>query len=97
MKDFLLRQAGKRYKSMDWIKCNKTLIGLIFFYAAGYVYTFSCPGLDSPTCSKLTIILTHLASFLTGAGLLPSDYREKFVQLTPDAKVKEIEKLKNGN
>jgi hypothetical protein len=79
MKDFILRQLGKRYKNVEWAKRNKTWIGLVFAIAGVYV-THSCPGLNSDVCKYISDGLLSLGSFLTGAGILPSDYRERFVQ-----------------
>ena len=79
MRDFIIRQFGKRYKNMEWAKRNKTWIGLVFALTGVYV-TQSCPGLDHEKCKYISDGLLNLGSFLAGAGLLPSDYREKFVQ-----------------
>jgi hypothetical protein len=79
MKDFILRQIGKRYKNVEWAKRNKTWIGFGFFVVTGFVQ-FGCPGLDGSICAKLTLAVTNIGSFLVGAGLLPSDFRERVVQ-----------------
>jgi len=65
MKDFLLR--------------NKTLVGLLFGGISLYV-GYSCPGLDAHVCETTKEVCANLGSFLIGAGVLPSDYRAKFVQ-----------------
>jgi hypothetical protein len=77
--DILLKREGSRYKNVDWIKRNKRWFGLAFFLASGYIVTFKCPGLE-PYCAKLLLVLTNVGSLLTGAGVLDSDTREKFVQ-----------------
>jgi len=79
MKDFILRQIGKRYKNVEWAKRNKTWIGLAFAGAGVYV-THSCPGLSYEYCKYISDGLLSLGSFLAGAGLLPSDFRECVVQ-----------------
>ena len=79
MKDFIIRQFGKRYKNVDWLKRNKVSVGFGFFVITGFVQ-FGCPGLDGSICAKLTLAVTNIGSFLVGAGLLPSDFREKVVQ-----------------
>ena len=97
-KGFLLRQAGKRYKNMEWLKRNKALVGFIFAALGLYVWNFGCPGLES-YCEKLGPVLTNIGAFLAGAGVLPSDFREKVVQGKVDIlalKAQEMEK-KNGN
>jgi hypothetical protein len=78
-KDFVIRQYGKGYKNVEFLTRNKKWIGLAFGALGFYVWTQGCPGLES-YCVSIAVVLTHLGSFLTGAGLLPSDYREKFVQ-----------------
>lgn len=79
LKDFLVKQAGKRYKNMDFLKRNKAYFGTVFGLVGAYVWQFGCPGLAS-YCGIVAPILTTLGSFLVGAGLLDSDYRQKFVQ-----------------
>jgi len=64
---------------MEWAKRNKALIGILFGGAGLYV-NYSCPGLSHVICDNLSKGLISVGSFLAGAGLLPSDYREKFVQ-----------------
>jgi hypothetical protein len=81
MKDFILRQLGKRYKTVDFLKRNKVLVGVLFYAGCAYVLIFGCPGAEGYiSCDKLALVLANVGSFLTGAGLIPSDYREKFVQ-----------------
>jgi len=79
MKDFLLRQVGKRYKDVDFLKRNKMWVGLVFGLVGTYVWNFGCPGLE-PQCARFAVLITNIGSFLAGAGILPSDFREKVVQ-----------------
>jgi hypothetical protein len=78
-KDFIVRQAGKRTKMKNFLLRNKTLLGVVFGILAGYVH-FNCPGLDFQMCETTKDVLSNVGSFLFGAGVLPSDYRQKFVQ-----------------
>ena len=65
---------------MDWAQRNKVLIGFVFLVAALYVKSFECPGLNHEVCTQLTLAMTNIGSFLTGAGILDSDFRARFVQ-----------------
>jgi hypothetical protein len=79
MKQFLIRLIGKRYKNVEWAKRNKKWIGLVFASAGFYVWSQGCPGLEQ-YCAQISLALTNVGSFLTGAGILDSDFRSKFVQ-----------------
>lgn len=57
---------------MDFLKRNKTWVGLIASLLGVYVWNYGCPGLHV-YCAAIGVILTHLGSFLAGAGILPSD------------------------
>lgn len=78
-KDIIIYHEGKGYKNLDFLKRNKTWIGLVFGLFGMYVWQFSCPGLEG-YCTTFGPALTNLGSFLAGAGILDSDYRQKFVQ-----------------
>lgn len=64
---------------MDFLKRNKALAGLIFTLLGIYVWNFGCVGLEG-YCTQFGAALTNLGSFLVGAGILNSDFREKVVQ-----------------
>lgn len=78
-KNILLRQVGKRYKNVDFLKRNKMWVGLVFGLVGVYVWNFGCPGLETH-CARFSILMTNLGSFLTGAGILDSDFRQKVAQ-----------------
>ena len=58
--------AKQKGPVMDWIKRNKTGIGMFFGILSGALAA-------SPWAAKATPILSVVASFLIGAGILPSD------------------------
>lgn len=82
LKNYFIRREGKKYMNLDFVKRNKKWIGFIFFAASGYTY-FKCPGLTEATCILIIGGLSNIGSFLTGAGILPSDYRETISQGIP--------------
>lgn len=63
----------------EWALRNKTWIGFVTVVAGIYV-TYECPGLSHEACKYFADVLKMTGSFLAGAGVLPSDLRERFVQ-----------------
>ncbi len=64
----------------EWLLRNKAPVGILFGATAMYV-NYKCPGLDPIACEQLQSVLSHIGAFLVGAGVLPSDFRERFKQM----------------
>jgi len=78
--DWYLRRKGKTTSMRDWLFRNKAPIGIVFGTAAMYI-NYNCPGLDYQACEQVKSVLSHIGAFLVGAGVLPSDFRERFTQM----------------
>ena len=78
--DWYLKRKGRTSSMRDWLFRNKAPIGIAFGALAMYI-NYNCPGLDFTACDQVKDIISHIGAFLVGAGVLPSDFRERFKQM----------------